>query len=268
MKRIPADDFLSNKDWRVLGEVHEILKPLCLQTMRTQGWGKDDGHGRLWEDLVGMEYLLEHFEDCKGFYNEVTAETVRATNLDDLEPIKTPSAPVKEFESRSVRARRRPARFDDDEVSTSQQRSQTSRYTVDALPEHSQTEYVGFEKPLAFEISQKSSLPADHRAYIRASFNNGWKKLDEYYSKLGESPLFAAAVILHPRFEISWLEATWVTEEQLAWVRDAKAGIKNYFSRWYHANQQQKDDRQSEPALLPMKTGWQWAPTRWSGFTV
>jgi hypothetical protein len=50
------------------------------------------------------------------------------------------------------------------------------------------------------------------------------------------------------------LEATWVTEEQLAWVRDAKAGIKNYFARWYHANQE-KDDGQSKPVFLSMKSG-------------
>ena len=87
---------------------------------------------------------------------------------------------------------------------------------------HTQLENAAFDKPLAYKISQKSSLPADHRAYIRASINSGWKKLDEHYSKLGESPLFAVAVILHPRFGISWLEATWATEEQLAWVRDAK----------------------------------------------
>ena len=253
MKRIPADDVLSNEDWRVLGEVREILRPLYLQTMRTQGWGKSDGHGRLWEVLVGMEYLLEHFEYWKSFYSEVTAEVVRATNLNDLEPIEDLAAPLTESESRPVRARRRPARFDDDGVSVSQQRSQTPRYTANALPEHSQTEYTGADKPLPYEISQKSSLPADHRAYIRASINNGWKKLDEYYSKLGESPLFAAAVILHPRFGISWLEATWVTEEQLAWVRDAKAGVKNYFARWYYAKQH-KDDGQSDLAFSSMKT--------------
>ncbi|KAH6952254.1 hypothetical protein DER45DRAFT_618955 [Fusarium avenaceum] len=66
-------------------------------------------------------------------------------------------------------------------------------------------------------MSQKSTLPADHQAYIRASINNGWKKLNKYYDILGESPLFAAAIILHPRFGISCLEATWVSEEQLAW---------------------------------------------------
>jgi hypothetical protein len=62
-RRIPAEDILSSEDWRVLGEVNEILKPIYLQTMRTQGWGKGDSHGRLWEVLIGMEYLLEHFED-------------------------------------------------------------------------------------------------------------------------------------------------------------------------------------------------------------
>ncbi|RKK92477.1 hypothetical protein BFJ70_g17772, partial [Fusarium oxysporum] len=67
-RRIPAEDILSSEVWRVLGEVNEILKPIYLQTMRTQGWGKGDSHGRLWEVLRGMEYLLEHFEDWKVFY--------------------------------------------------------------------------------------------------------------------------------------------------------------------------------------------------------
>ncbi|KAM5527243.1 transposase-like protein [Fusarium oxysporum f. sp. phaseoli] len=59
-RRIPADDMLSSEDWRVLGEVNEILKPTCLQTMRAHGWGKNDGHGRLWEVLVGMESRLAY----------------------------------------------------------------------------------------------------------------------------------------------------------------------------------------------------------------
>ncbi|KAM4061960.1 PIF1-like helicase [Hirsutella rhossiliensis] len=178
-----------------------------------------------------MKVELQVYDDWKGFYNEVTTETIRETNPDDLEPIG-----LRELESRPTRARRHPDRFDD-EIYMFQQRSQTSRFTVAALPEHSRTEYDSLDKPPSHEISQESSLPADHRAYFRASINNGWKKLDEYYNKLGESPLFAAAVILHPRFGISWLEAAWVTEEQLAWVRDAKVGMKDYFARWYQTNQ-------------------------------
>ncbi|EXM12288.1 hypothetical protein FOTG_19211 [Fusarium oxysporum f. sp. vasinfectum 25433] len=82
---IPADDILSSEDWRVLGEVNEILKPIYLQTMRMQGWGKGDSHGCLWEVLTGMEYLLEHFEDWKVFYSEVAADTVGETHLDAAE---------------------------------------------------------------------------------------------------------------------------------------------------------------------------------------
>ncbi|KAG7403651.1 hypothetical protein Forpe1208_v015605 [Fusarium oxysporum f. sp. rapae] len=147
------------------------------------------------------------------------------------------SANFRESNGRPSRVRRLPARFEEDEVYALPQRSQAPRFVESALPLHSRGDYSTAEKGSASETSQKSTLPADHRTYIRASINNGWKKLNEYYEKLGESPLFAAAVILHPRFGISWLEATWVSEEQLAWVRDAKAGIKDYFTRWYDANQ-------------------------------
>lgn len=54
-----------------------------------------------------MEYLLEHFEDWKGFYNQATSETIRVTNLDDLEPIGTAPAPLRESDIRPARARRR-----------------------------------------------------------------------------------------------------------------------------------------------------------------
>ncbi|KAJ0131793.1 Poly [ADP-ribose] polymerase 2, partial [Fusarium oxysporum f. sp. albedinis] len=221
-RHIPADDILSSEDWRVLGEVNEILKPIYLQTMRTQGWGKGDCHGHLWEVLIGMEYLLEHFEDWKVIYSEVTEETMGETQVDAAERIATASANFRESNGRPSRVRRLPARFEEDEVYALPQRSQPPGFVESALP---------------VRDVAKSTLPADHRAYIRASINNGWKKLNEYYDKLGESPLFAAAIILHPRFGISWLEATWVSEEQLTWVRDAKAGIKDYFTRWYDANQ-------------------------------
>ncbi|KAG7408766.1 hypothetical protein Forpe1208_v012068 [Fusarium oxysporum f. sp. rapae] len=153
------------------------------------------------------------------------------TQVDAAERIATASANFRESNGRPSRVRRLPARFEEDEVYALPQQSQPPRFVESALALHSRADYSTAEKRSASETSQKSTLPADHRAYIRASINNGWKKLNEYYDKLGESPLFAAAIILHPRFGISWLEATWVSEEQLAWVRDAKAGIKDYFTR-------------------------------------
>ncbi|EGU87630.1 hypothetical protein FOXB_01850 [Fusarium oxysporum f. sp. conglutinans Fo5176] len=161
-RRIPAEDILSSEDWRVLGEVNEILKPIYLQTMRTQGWGKGDSHGRLWEVLIGMEYLLEHFEDWKVFYSEVAAERVGETHLDAAERIATAPTNFRERNSRPSRVRRLPARFDEDEVYALPQRSQPTRFIESALPLHSRAEYSTAEKRSASETSQKSTLPADH----------------------------------------------------------------------------------------------------------
>jgi hypothetical protein len=155
-RRIPAEDILSSEDWRVLGEVNEILKPIYLQTMRTQGWGKGDSHGRLWEVLIGMEYLLEHFEDWKVFYSEVTEETMGETQVDAAERIATASANFRESNGRPSRVRRLPARFEEDEVYALPQRSQPPRFVESALPLHSRADYSTAEKRSASETSQRA----------------------------------------------------------------------------------------------------------------
>ncbi|KAH7230948.1 hypothetical protein BKA59DRAFT_409458, partial [Fusarium tricinctum] len=50
------------------------------------------------------------------------------------------------------------------------------------------------------------------------SINNYWLKLNEYYSLLGQSPLYLAAIILHPRWNVSWLKANWTSYKQLVWL--------------------------------------------------
>jgi hypothetical protein len=74
------------------------------------------------------------------------------------------------------------------------------------------------------------------RRYFRLSVTAGWKKLKDYYTKLGDSPLYTAAIILHPSFGLSWLEERW-TGEQIHWVREAHESIRVYWKRWYR-----KDD--------------------------
>ena len=52
--------------------------------------------------------------------------------------------------------------------------------------------------------------------HFKASINLGWKKLDEYYTKLDESPIFCAAVVLHPRQKWRWFEKHWAGRQE--WV--------------------------------------------------
>jgi hypothetical protein len=187
-KRIPVEDHLEMEDWRLLTELKEVLEPLYHQTMRTQGWAKQGGHGALWEILAGMEYLLEKMEDWKTFFD-------------------APATPAISYRHR--------------------QRRQLSP-ALQALADHIRAEYTNQPPQQRYE-----SLSDDSRVYFRLSVLNGWKKLNEYYTKLAGSPLYAAAVILHPGMGLRWLEAQWSSPEQLVWLRSAKDGLREYWGRWY-----------------------------------
>jgi hypothetical protein len=53
----------------------------------------------------------------------------------------------------------------------------------------------------------------DHRHYLTLSIKTGWQKLNEYYTKLGDSPLFAASIIFHATLGMNYLEVTWASKE-------------------------------------------------------
>ncbi|KAM4063996.1 pol-like protein [Hirsutella rhossiliensis] len=106
------------------------------------------------------------------------------------------------------------------------------------LPQHTRDAYTG--------ASSKAERLDDHRRCIQISINNCWSKLDEYYSLLGQSPLYTAAVILHPRWNVSWLEANWTSREQLVWLRDAKNSVRAFFDQHYPPGER------SDPARTAM----------------
>ncbi|KFA66570.1 hypothetical protein S40285_09751 [Stachybotrys chlorohalonatus IBT 40285] len=108
-----------------------------------------------------------------------------------------------------------------------------------ALPAYSRNEYMQSD---VHSVSSIASMEGQEQASIRASINNAWIKLNEYYMLLGQSPLFAASIILNPDLGLRWLEANWTSPEQLGWLRDAKGGIKHYFEHWYlHDNMALKE---------------------------
>jgi hypothetical protein len=198
-RRVPEEDLLTYEDWRLLIELKEILEPLYQQTLRTQGWSKNGSHGCIWEVLTGMEYLLSKMENWKTFFDE------------------TDAAEISVAQSYSQSRRRQQA-----------QRIRPRSPHTTAIPEHTRAEYLYLQQRL-------DDLPNDSRHYFRVSVNNGWKKLNEYYTKLGATPLYSAAVILHPALGFRWLETQWATSEQLPWLHEAKEGLRQYWQRWYQA---------------------------------
>ncbi|KAG6980228.1 putative AC9 transposase [Fusarium oxysporum f. sp. conglutinans] len=257
-KRVPMADMLTSDDWKVLREVSHILEPIYNMTMRTQGWGTSGGHGRLWEVMTGMEYILEHLEDWRLLYEDETAnhatEERRRAQGEELESVadtKSMSARpfvVRQTRERPLRQSRLPSRLQGFEITPLHRRRETvlsacpstsPLFNEGALPVHSRGDYLQDD---ARSVSNIASMEGQERASIRASINAAWIKLNEYYTLLGRSPLFAASVVLNPDLGLRWLETNWTSPEQLQWLRDAKDGIKAYFERWYSKN----DDDSSE----------------------
>jgi hypothetical protein len=226
---LPEGDVLKGDDWRLLAEVKHILEPFYLQTMRAQGWGSEGGHGRLWEVMTGMEYLLEHLEEWKLFYHASPDETVE----------ENANSQVKLPRGRPDRNRQLPARFKDCEMDMQPRKPQEG-----PVPDRGRGEYGGRGK--ASGLSKIEDIGKDHRRYLRLSITTAWQKLNEYYTKLGESPLFAASIILHPALGMSYLEMNWATEAQLVWVRDAKMGLSDYLDRWYRCSRPTAADEQQK----------------------
>ncbi|TIA27721.1 hypothetical protein D6C78_11030, partial [Aureobasidium pullulans] len=51
-----------------------------------------------------------------------------------------------------------------------------------------------------------------------------WQKLDEYYSKTDQSPVYVAAVVLRPGLKWKWLEKTW--RGRPGWISRARVEVK------------------------------------------
>ena len=241
--QLPRQDHLTTEDWRLLNDIQYVLEPIYSLTMRTQGHAYSGSHGHLWELMTGMEFVLEHLEEWKALYDdpatELAAELASQQPSEPLLPVygpdsaPRPSTPTTPARDRPTRQSRLPQHLQGFEVGTplSQQRRHrqpaATRFNESALPDHTRSSYT------ARSVSRVSTLAADERTYLRASINNAWVKLNEYYTLLGESPLYAASIILHPGLGISFLEANWTSTAQLSWLSDAKRQMKEFLEEWY-----------------------------------
>jgi hypothetical protein len=60
---------------------------------------------------------------------------------------------------------------------------------------------------------------AEH--HLSTNINLGWQKLEQYYRKLDDTPVYVAAVILHPRMKYRFLEKTWGSHHY-EWLKAAR----------------------------------------------
>jgi hypothetical protein len=82
--------------------------------------------------------------------------------------------------------------------------------------------------------------------HIATSLDNCWGKLDEYYKMLDETPVYAAAVVLHPGQGWRYLEEKWTSPAQKEWLKTAKKAVRTLWEDFYKI-----DSTQASTQLSP-----------------
>ena len=80
---------------------------------------------------------------------------------------------------------------------------------------------------------------------LAISVNLAWEKLDTYYIKLDDSPAYAAALILHPRFRLQYFEKRW-TGNLAKYLSKMKKAVRTLYTEQYEPEPTPSDDNNDE----------------------
>ncbi|KAF6782353.1 transposase-like protein [Colletotrichum sojae] len=133
-------------------------------------------------------------------------------------------------------------------------RPRRCRYNHQALPDHVREDWAS---PASRAASRFDSLDEKWQSFLRSSIEQSWQKLFYYYDKLGESPLFSGAIILHPSYGISYLRDIWSDDHQEGWVDKAQKSLTEYYDKWYRQNgpEESISGHEGQPGGLAVDSG-------------
>ncbi|EXK24566.1 hypothetical protein FOMG_18716 [Fusarium oxysporum f. sp. melonis 26406] len=69
--------------------------------------------------------------------------------------------------------------------------------------------------------------------HFKVNINLGWCKLNDYYTKLDETPAYYASAILNPVSRWTYFENTWTDRAQLVWLQEAKRTVRKLWEEEY-----------------------------------
>ncbi|RYP07091.1 hypothetical protein DL764_002723 [Monosporascus ibericus] len=67
--------------------------------------------------------------------------------------------------------------------------------------------------------------------YMAANLNLAWLKLNEYYTKLQETPIYVTALALHPAYRWRWFERNWANHPE--WIQHARDQVEGVWLEGY-----------------------------------
>lgn len=114
---------------------------------------------------------------------------------------------------------------------------------------HSQPPSGFSQQPDEATASQLTSLTDDQATaedHFSINIKLAWAKLNEYYAKLDNSPVYVAAVVLHPCHKWRWLEARW--KERPDWISAARQSFNQLADQY---RQYEPPEALQSPAKRP-----------------
>jgi hypothetical protein len=78
------------------------------------------------------------------------------------------------------------------------------------------------------------SAYTDVENHFSTNVNLGWQKLDSYYKKTDETPIYRVAVVLHPRMKWHWINRHWGKHQD--WVTAAHKAVEGLWEQYKVTN--------------------------------
>jgi hypothetical protein len=213
-------DKLSSNDWSIIASYLAILKPCKSATMKLQGnVNTTTKHGKavkagIWQVLPIFDELLKGFEDARE--RHLPQESQRAT--------KNASPPSSPLTTPSPIARRMTRSSQIQVITQSSASTDGSAGGVDETRALEQT--AG-----ATDAVTNVDVPyLDFEHHFSTNINAGWQKLTGYYELTDNTPIYRAAVFLHPRMKWLWFERRWETKP--TWIATARKAVKDLWHQY------------------------------------
>lgn len=111
---------------------------------------------------------------------------------------------------------------------------------------------VGYEFLLA-ELEKAKAMVHQYPEpeHFSVNINLGWKKLDEYYNRLDETPIYYTSLALHPAYRWGYFETVWSGRPE--WISRAKDMVQLVWDRGYKTLDISVEER-GEPATKRRRT--------------
>jgi hypothetical protein len=209
---------LTVDDWNVIAQYVELLKPCKTATMKLQGNVSTAAKhgtvkGAIWQVLPVFEEMLSAFEEARDRHRPAESQQGHQQASPTSKPPSTPSP---------------------DHRSTTQSPQPTHKATTSTPTDRSASDArVSAATEPETQDRGVDDSPLESQYHFSTNINAGWQKLEAYYMKTDNTPVYRAAVVLHPRMKWRWFHSHWKDHPNCKlWIEQAHKAVEDLWSQY------------------------------------